>query len=80
MEPLPPNIVEHIPFCGSRLLHDQENLWKTTWRFYERFGMNATLQAAVHLGNDYDTHLRHAKNHLWNALGQLIDETKKTDQ
>ena len=26
------------PLCGSRLLHGQENLWKTTWRSYERFG------------------------------------------
>ena len=32
MEPPPPNIAEHIPFYGSRLLHGQEDLWKTTWR------------------------------------------------
>ena len=37
MEPLPPNIDKHIALCGSRLLHGQENLWKTTWRSYERF-------------------------------------------
>ena len=27
--------------------------------------MNATLQAAVHLGKDYNTNLHDAKNHLW---------------
>ena len=52
-----------------------ENLWKTTWRSYERFEcvfgylgmfMNTTLRAAVHLGKDYDMNLRIVKNHLWN--------------
>ena len=58
MEPLPPNIAEHISLYGSRLLHCQEILWKTTdpmkdlnvnlaiWRMF----MNTTLRAAVHLG------------------------------
>ena len=35
MRPLSPCIAEHI---SSRLLHGQENLWKTPWRPYERFG------------------------------------------
>ena len=37
MRPLLPNVAEHIPLYGSRLLHGQENLWKTTWRSYESF-------------------------------------------
>ena len=31
-------ISPHIPVHGSRLVHDQENLWKTTWRPCERLG------------------------------------------
>ena len=38
METLPPNIAEHIPLYGSRLLYDQGNLWKKTWRSSQRFG------------------------------------------
>ena len=30
--PLSPQIAGHIALCGSRLLHGQENLWKTNWR------------------------------------------------
>ena len=33
--------------------------------------MNTTLQAAVHLGRKY------AKNHIWDSLGQLVEEIKK---
>ena len=32
MEPLPPNIAEHIPLHGTRLLHGQGSQWKTKWR------------------------------------------------
>ena len=32
----PPKIAGHIELFGSRLLHGQENLWKTTWRSYGR--------------------------------------------
>ena len=32
--------------------------------------MNTTLQAAVHLGEDYDTNLHFAKNHIWDSLGK----------
>ena len=34
----PPSIATHIPLYGSRLLHDHGNLWKKTWRSFERFG------------------------------------------
>ena len=39
--------------------------------------LNATLQAAVHLGQDYETNLRYVKNHLWNSLKQLFNEAEK---
>ena len=42
--------------------------------------LNTTLQATVHLGQDYDTNLRFVKNHLWNSVGQLFNENEKTDQ
>ena len=70
---------------GSRLLHGQENLWKTTWRSYERLEcefatwwmfMNTTLQAGVHLGKDCDTNLRHREEPSLNSLWQWLDRTK----
>ena len=36
-----------------------------------------TLQAAVHLGQDYGANLRFVKNHLWNSVGQLFNEIGK---
>ena len=38
--------------------------------------MNATLQAAVHLGQDYDQNLRFVKNHIWSSLKKLFKETE----
>ena len=32
--------------------------------------LNATLRAAVHLGQDCEVNLRHVKNNLWNSVGQ----------
>ena len=29
--------------------------------------LNTTLQAAVHLGQDYEVNLRFVKNHLWKS-------------
>ena len=37
--------------------------------------LNATLRAAVHLGQDYEVNLRYVKNNLWNSVGQLSNET-----
>ena len=37
MGPPPSNIAGHIALHGSRLLHGQEDLWKTTRRSYGRF-------------------------------------------
>ena len=39
--------------------------------------LNSTLRAAVHLGQDYEANLRYVKNHLWNSVGQLFNETGK---
>ena len=39
--------------------------------------LNTTLQAAVHLGRDYDTNLHYLKNHLWDSLGQLLCKIKQ---
>ena len=39
--------------------------------------LNTTLRAAVHLGRDYAENLRFVKNHIWDSLGQLFNETGK---
>ena len=39
--------------------------------------LNATLRAAVHLGQDYEVNLRYVKNHHWNSVGQLFNENEK---
>ena len=39
--------------------------------------MNATLKAAIHLGNDHDVNSRHVKNSSWRSTGQLFGETEK---
>ena len=39
--------------------------------------MNATLQAAVYLGQDNDANFRYVKNTLWKTAGQLFRETEK---
>ena len=37
--------------------------------------LNTTLQEVVHLGQDYEVNLRYVKNHLWNSVEQLFNET-----
>ena len=39
--------------------------------------LNTTLQAAVHLGQDYEANLRYVENHFRNSVGQLFYETGK---
>ena len=39
--------------------------------------LNATLRAAVYLGQDYEANLRYVKNNLWNSVGLLFHETGK---
>ena len=43
------------------------------WRMF----MNTTLQAAVHLRQDYDQNLRFVKNHFWSSLKTSFKETEK---
>ena len=45
----------------------------TIWSIF----LNATLRAAVHLGQDYEVNLRYLKNNIWNSVGQLSNETGK---
>ena len=83
---LSPHISGHIALYGSRLLHSQEDLWKTTTWSYGRLGCDFGYlgniheddhRAAVHLGKDYDMNLRFVKNYLWKTTGQLFSETEK---
>ena len=39
--------------------------------------LNVTLRAAVHLVQDNEAKLRYMKNHLWNSVKQLSNETGK---
>ena len=39
--------------------------------------LNATLRAAVHLGQDFEANLGYVKKNLWNSVGQLFRETGK---
>ena len=48
MMTLLPSIATHIPLYGSRLLNDQGNLWKRTWRSHERFGREFGYLENVH--------------------------------
>ena len=43
------------------------------WGFF----MNATLRAAIHLGNDHDVILRNVKNSSWRSTGQLFGDVEK---
>ena len=49
------------------------NVNAAVWDIY----LNATPQAAVHLGQNHEVNLRFAKNHLWSAAEQLFNETGK---
>ena len=48
MGPLSPHIAGRIALLGSRLLHGQENLWKTTRRFFEIFQCEFGDLGSVH--------------------------------
>ena len=49
-------------------------IWTCIWLFKGIY-LNPTLRAAVHLGHNYEATLRFVKNHLWNSVGQLFNET-----
>ena len=48
MWPLSPHIAGHVALHGSRLLHGQEDLWKTTRRSYGRFECEFGCLVNVH--------------------------------
>ena len=52
---------------------DDLNVNEAIWRLF----LNTTLQAAVHLGQEYDQNLRSAENHFWSSLKKLFEETEK---
>ena len=54
-------------------------IWTWMWLFWGIF-LNVTLRAAEHLGHDYEANLWHVKNNLRHSVGQLFNETGKTDQ
>ena len=45
----------------------------TIWNIF----LNATLRAAVHVGQDYEANLRYVKNNLWSSVGQLFNENEE---
>ena len=52
---------------------DDLNVNAAIWEMFT----NTTLQAAVHLGQDFEHNLRFIKNHFWNSLRQLFKETER---
>ena len=52
---------------------EMEDLNAAIWGMF----MNTTLQAAVHLDQDYDQNLRFVKNHFWSSVKKLFKETEK---
>ena len=50
--------------------------WDVNLAIWGQF-KNATLQAAVFLGQDYDANLRYVKHTRWETAGQLFRETEK---
>ena len=77
-------VSSHSSSHGSSLLDRREDprtrplttqwiFWTCIWLFWCIF-LNTTLRAAVHLGQD---HWHYVKNHLWNSVGQLFNETGK---
>ena len=55
---------------------DPMNDWDANMAIWGIF-LKATLRAAVHLGQDYETNLHYAKSHVWDSLGQLFGELKR---
>ena len=51
-------------------------IWTCLWLSGGIF-LNATLRAAVHLGQDCEANLRYVKNNFWNSVGLLFHETGK---
>ena len=76
-----PATVHHMDaaFSIDRKIYerDPDDPWMTrtrVWLFWGIF-LNATLRAAVHLGQDHEANLRYVKDNLWNSVGQLFHIT-----
>ena len=76
---------------GESLLDRKTDLWSKSYGWSERprcehsyrvFLKSVTLQAAVHLGQDYTGHLRSIKNQPFKSVRQLFQTTERliTDQ
>ena len=52
-------------------------IWTWIWPFGASSWITTTLQAAVHLGQDYEANLRYVKNHRWKSVGEFSSETGK---
>ena len=77
MGPLPSNIAGHIALHESRLVHDQEDPWKTTRRFCGRFECVLGYLVNVHehhSSSSSSSGRKYAKNHIWDSLEQLFEE------
>ena len=80
MGPLPPNIAGHIALHGCRLLHGQEDLWKTTrqsnghiWMWIWLFGQWSWIPLFEQQFISEKTMTRNVvKNYLWKTTGQLF--------
>ena len=74
------HVSSHSSSHGSSLLDRQQHLRTRTryvnpvvWSIF----LNTTLQAAGQLGQDCEVNSRFVKNHFWNSVEQLFNETGK---
>ena len=80
METLSPNIATHIPLYGSRLLHGQENLWKTTFRSYERFGRECSWIPLFEQQFISEKTKTFVKSYPWKTAETAFQRNRKADQ
>ena len=80
---LSPATIHHteVVFPIVRVIYGRENddpmddldMNMSIWSIF----LNATLRAAIHLGQDHMENLRFTKNYFWNSVGQSFNETGK---
>ena len=66
MGPLSPHIAGHIALYGSRLLHGQDDLWKTTWRSCGRF--DCELGYLVNVHEYHSSRSSSSRKRLWHEF------------
>ena len=69
------HISPNIALYGSRLLHGQENLWKTIWRSYGRFECEFCYSENVH--GCHSSSSSSSRKRLWHEL-TLLEEHCRT--